>query len=234
MRITTLMCNKRIRDIDPKESSQSGRFVSYKQKKRVVEFESGLEQDFIHLLEFDSNVSKYIEQPFMIPYELNGRSRNYIPDFYVEYVEQGRLPDLFEIKYSNEVEESSDVLEAKIAAAQEWCRNANMNYKVITEKEIRENPVYLDNIKLLGHYVNSLDPYMRHNSLNFDDKHCLGIFNLIQDSDGAKSIDEFVRMYSDDEEIRYDAFFHIFYMLSTKVLKTDLFSPLNKNSIIWL
>jgi hypothetical protein len=233
MRITTLMCNKRIRDIDPKESSQSGRFVSYKQKKRVIEFESGLEQDFIHLLEFDSNVSKYIEQPFMIPYELNGRSRNYIPDFYVEYIEEGRIPDLFEIKYADEVEESSDILEAKIAAAQEWCRNANMNYRVVTEKEIRENPVYLNNIKLLGHYVNSLDPYMLHNSLNFDDEHCLGIFNHIK-KNGHKSIDEFVRGYSEDEEIRYEAFFHIFYMLSTKRLQTDLLIPLNKNSIVWL
>lgn len=226
------MCNKRIRDIDPKEFSKSGRFVSEKQKRRVIEFESELEQDFIHLLEFDSNVSKYVEQPFRIKYYLDGKERHYFPDFYVEFRDKSRKPELFEVKYSFEVDENSPEFQAKNKAAEIWANDTGMIFKVITELEIRSDKIYLDNIKLLGRYLNALDPYCLHGSLNFDDKHMLGIYNKIE-AEGPKTIDEYVREYSLDDEIRYEVFFNIFYLIASKHVSTDLLKPLTKESTIW-
>ena len=47
-------------------------------------WESQIERDFIYLLEFDSEVLSYQEQPLRIQYVRDGRVHKYTPDFLVK------------------------------------------------------------------------------------------------------------------------------------------------------
>src|SRR5437588_206487 len=75
--------NARARNISNKGSRKIiGKFPSLLMGL-VVKWESKLERDFIYLLEFDSDVISYREQPIRIIYFLDGKSCRYTPDFLV-------------------------------------------------------------------------------------------------------------------------------------------------------
>ncbi|TMD65881.1 MAG: hypothetical protein E6I91_09645 [Chloroflexi bacterium] len=69
----------RKRDVSPDGIGNSGSFFSQKMDKEV-QYESHLELQFLLMLEETKEVVLYQEQPFIIPYISNGRSRNYYPD----------------------------------------------------------------------------------------------------------------------------------------------------------
>ena len=76
------MNRKRVREINLKHFSLSGQITSLKNNS-IVKFESSLERDYSILLEFDSNVKNYLEQPLVIEYSINNRKRRYTPDFFI-------------------------------------------------------------------------------------------------------------------------------------------------------
>ena len=77
-----------------------GKFPSLKNKTSIW-FESHLERDYIHLIEFDDDVIKYREQPFKIKYSLNGNQRLYTPDFFVERQNRNQI---IEVKPQSKIE----------------------------------------------------------------------------------------------------------------------------------
>lgn len=70
---------RRAREINPNSKGQSGTFASKKLGRKVA-YESRLEQRFFLLLEHLEEVEWYQEQPFAVPYELDGVPRTYYPD----------------------------------------------------------------------------------------------------------------------------------------------------------
>ncbi|WP_309892487.1 sigma factor-like helix-turn-helix DNA-binding protein [Archangium sp.] len=70
---------RRAREINPDSEGQSGTFDS-KKLGRPVAYESRLERRFFLLLEHLEEVEWYQEQPFAVPYELDGVPRTYYPD----------------------------------------------------------------------------------------------------------------------------------------------------------
>ena len=122
-----------------------GKFPSLKTGKTVW-FESQLERDMIFLLEFDSDVVGYREQPLRIACSLDGKRHSYTPDFLV----QRRLgQQIVEVKYEEDAEKPENV--RLFDAVAPVCRETGYEFVVATERNIRAQP-RLDNIKLLHRY----------------------------------------------------------------------------------
>lgn len=98
------------RKISEHRRYKSGTFYSEK-CGRTIQYESGLERDFILQLEQLENVLFYYEQPVQIPYRCGRRKRTYTPDFGL-YLDTGEfvlveikdLPSMLEDKVQMKVE----------------------------------------------------------------------------------------------------------------------------------
>ncbi len=99
-------------------------------------FESTLERDYFFLLNFDTHVVSYEEQPIAISWQdAVGKERNYTPDVLVNY--DNTVSKLVEIKYRSELREKWSELKPKFKAAIAYCRQQGWRFKIITEIEVR-------------------------------------------------------------------------------------------------
>lgn len=124
-----------------------GKFPSRKMG-RMVAYESLIERDTIYLLEFDNGVSRYEEQPLTIRYEDDGKERHYTPDFWV-LLENGRQC-LVECKPARHVMKEKN--QRKYAAARPWCRQHDIAFLVVTDKQLRQGHL-LKNVQALSQYA---------------------------------------------------------------------------------
>lgn len=136
------------RKIPKNYRSVTGTFPSLKNKSNIS-YESLLERDFYLLLEFNSNVKSYEEQPFTIKYLRNNNTYKYTPDTLVHYYDE-TLPTVYEIKMSSAIKNNKVFFEEKINRIEEYVKNNDMNFKVFTELEIE--PIFLENALFLYRY----------------------------------------------------------------------------------
>ena len=123
-----------------------GHFPSLK-LRRMVAFESLIEQDYIYLLDYERDVTFYEEQPLTIEYPWEGKARHYTPDFCVE---RDQAHELIECKPQSKVD--TDENQRKFSAAREWCQANGWTFLVITDQALRTGP-RLANVKLLTRYA---------------------------------------------------------------------------------
>ncbi len=225
--------SKRVREILLKKFSLTG-VINISQVNKPVQFESSLERDFIYLLEFNSNVKFYLEQPLEIKFEdLEGKKRKYTPDFIVEYFD-GKI-ELIEIKYKSVLISKRDELEVKFDAAKKFCKKNKFEFKVITDEYIRnEKESELINYKFLSRYrsffknINlNKSAFERHNS----------DFNLItiKINELQKcTIIELVNNCANDDDKKAEIIFLTWYLIANKLIYTDFSIKLSLNSIIWV
>jgi len=119
-----------------------GKFPSLKMG-RMVSFESTIERDYVHLLEYEAQVEQFAEQPLTIEYMVNGKARHYTPDFKVE---SSNGITLVECKPESRVEEEHN--QHKFETAAEWCERRGWAFEVVTDAELRKG-CYLSNVKAL-------------------------------------------------------------------------------------
>src|SRR5208337_3510207 len=138
-----------VRKIPKNYRSLTGYFYSVK-NGRGINFESSLERDFYLTLEFQDDVLSYEEQPIYIEYQQNRRKKSYPPDCLVTYKdESGKRPLLVEVKFTSELAgKKKEELEEKFSIIKQYAQENGMDFKVITEKEIRVG-VYVENLKFL-------------------------------------------------------------------------------------
>lgn len=116
-------------------------------KKTGVQFESGLEEGFLYILNLDSDVKRFFDQPLQIKYQdREGVDRIYTPDYLVEY--KNRRPALFEVK-SREWLRKNDI-QHLYEVVSDFARNEAVDFHVITDKEIHTE--YCDNARFLFQY----------------------------------------------------------------------------------
>ncbi|MGI4737225.1 MAG: TnsA endonuclease N-terminal domain-containing protein [Janthinobacterium lividum] len=133
--------------------SLRGAFPSRK-NGRVVRTESALERSFCLLLEFDSRVRAYGEQPVTIPFTSRGDKvlRHYTPDFLVEYQEGASCSAvLAEIKYEADLRLKAAELAPKFEAARSYAGERGWDFRIYTEVDIVKTPL-LGNARLLLRY----------------------------------------------------------------------------------
>lgn len=141
--------NMSVRKIKKSYISCTGYFASYKNKSQVA-FESVLERNYFMMLEFDSNVVKYEEQPLSIEYKYSdGTKRKYTPDVLVTF--KNRQQELIEVKYQEEIDNSVE-LQNKIALLKkEFNYEHNIRFSVFTNNDICQTT--LENYNFLYKFV---------------------------------------------------------------------------------
>ena len=144
-----------VRKIPLRYSSVAG-VIPSKKNMRLHEFESSLERDMIALLEFDSNVQAFEEQPVRIEFlGKTGRLHSYTPDVLVHYRSDKPpgawlKPRLIEVKYRATLWAEWTTLRPKFQAAIRFASERGWEFKILTEKEIRTH--YLENVRFLNRY----------------------------------------------------------------------------------
>lgn len=229
-----LKLKKRVREISFKSSSLSGQICSKKLNKSI-QFESSLEKDFIYLIEFDTKVSSYLEQPIEIAYiDSKGKNRKYTPDFLVNYHDKFRKDEIIEIKYKSELEEKKDELEEKFESARKYCISNDLVFRVISDTYIRdEKHILLTNIKFLSRYRDFFDKIdYEATGLHFDTSYACILLDKIEQYENC-TINQLITTITNDWEKKAELIFLTWYLIANNFIGCDLNSPLNLNSAIW-
>lgn len=114
---------------------------------RVVSFYSDLERDHGILVEADPSIVWFCEQPIRVNVKIDGHDRETILDMLVRF-KDGR-EEYREVKYARDLEniEKDSQLARQLEAQLTWCVVTANQYRVVTDEEIRHNPLYLQNWK---------------------------------------------------------------------------------------
>lgn len=117
-------------------------------------FRSSWEMTFMRVLDKHPNVLQWASESIKIPYfnPLTQKWANYIPDFLIVTVDASgtKKAEMIEIKPLKEAvlekaKSKKDKLayavnEAKWTAAIEWCKKAQINFRVLTEDQLFRRP----------------------------------------------------------------------------------------------
>ena len=118
-------------------------------------YRSGWEHTFMLFCDNNPAVQQWASEPVKIPYRdpLTGKQTVYVPDFFISYIDrnQKKHAEIIEIKPANQ-----QILEkvgknpynqaqyvknmAKWEAANAWCRNQGIKFRIINENDIFHNP----------------------------------------------------------------------------------------------
>jgi len=227
---------KRVREINFKYSSLSGQISSNK-LNRSIQFESSLERDFIYLLEFDTNVNYYLEQPMVISYkDKNNKSRKYTPDFIVSYHDRFRKNEVIEIKYEEELSKKDIDLQVKLEAARLFCISNDLVFRVFTEKYIREvNKNRLRNFKFLSRYRDCFDniDFKRTGIVIDSTDSLLMMRKLKKEKEKKYSVIELINSIANNKNQKAQLIFLTWYLIANNFIKYDEDSWLDFDSKIW-
>jgi hypothetical protein len=118
-------------------------------------YRSGWEHTFMLFCDNNPSVQQWASEPVRIPYKdpLTGKQTIYVPDFLITYVDrrQKKHVELVEIKPANQqlaekvgknpYNQAQYVKNlAKWEAANAWCRNQGIQFRIINETDIFHNP----------------------------------------------------------------------------------------------
>jgi len=127
-----------VRKIPLGRRSITGAYSSVKMD-RLVYHESTLERDFIYLLEFDSNVDRYEEQPMAVQYYAGRRLITHVPDFKVRYhtADKQRSTVIFQVKYRDDLLTNWKKYHPALRATKRFARDHGWEARIVTDREIR-------------------------------------------------------------------------------------------------
>lgn len=179
----------------------------------TVQFESGLENDFIAMLEYNSQVKEYFEQPVKIMFTEGGKKRSYTPDFLVHYKQQKNSPSvkpvLYEVKFRKHIKKNWKKLKPKFLAAMRHCDEKGWRFKIITEKEIQSQ--FTENVKFLLRFMTKSPDSADVETLQYAMKEL-----------GECTAAELISHYTKDFMRQADLVPAMWYLVGNKQLKCDL------------
>lgn len=101
-----------------------GQYTSSKTGK-TYNYRSSWEKQYMELLDADSTVVGWEYEPQVILYDLEGKKRRYLPDFFVKYVDG--ITKIVEVKPASLAETKMNV--AKRAAVLKYCKENKIEYE---------------------------------------------------------------------------------------------------------
>lgn len=198
-------------------------------EEKTIQYESLLEKDFIHLMNFNDRVLDITEQPFTIEYETeNGKTNTYTPDFLVEFKQPSYLnpqklikPLLVEVKPKEKILKNWMSLKPKFRQAIKLCKKRDYHFKIFNENRIRsqelKNIIFLDRYKNYNANYSMIEQIVDH-------------LKLI----GNTTIEYLiVHLFTTDLQ-KGNAIAHIWFLIKSKVITCDLTKKLTSNTVIWL
>jgi len=125
---------------------------------RNVRLFSDLEYDHWILIETDPKVKSFCEQPLCIEYILDGKLISSIIDMWVLYTDN--TEHFIEVKYSSELNINNPKSCRSISQTSVqrlWCEKNNFRYVIKTEKDIRSNEIYIENMRTMLPYLRTIN-----------------------------------------------------------------------------
>lgn len=132
-----------------------GKFVMKNPKKyvgnKIPTYRSGWELTFMKFCDEHPNVTNWASESVRIPYKnpFTGKNTIYVPDFFINYTDKNGKShaELIEVKPSNQTFVESlgksrhnkahyALNQVKWAAANAWCKQQKIQFRIITEKDI--------------------------------------------------------------------------------------------------
>lgn len=220
-----LVAPRQMRKIKPTRRSVSGVFPF--RGEVSVPYESTLERDFIIRREFNRLVLQVIPQPVQIPFEVNGRSYTYTPDFLVYYRTDdypwacGMKPLLVEVKERSELRASWQKLKPKFRAALRFAKENGWNFRVHDEYRIRD--LVFENIRFLSRYK-------RMEFQVADTHNILGTLSTM----GQAPFHYLVSRHFNGKYDSASGIAHIWHLLATNNIECDMTLPLTHDTVLWL
>ena len=194
-----------VRKIPIQTQSVAGRFFSHK-NNQLLDFESQLEKKCYLLLEFNDEVISYEPQPLKID--------NYIPDILAH--RENNSPLLIEVKYSDEAFNPDEKLQKKFNTLEKYAQENNLEFKIFTEKEIKEP--YFSNISLIYNYANiNITDEIKNKIKSLIPKTGISIANLLS------------KLNNNIQYLTY-----IYHLIFIKELDINLYQKISYNSIVRL
>ncbi|HBB94689.1 MAG TPA: hypothetical protein DC054_04805 [Blastocatellia bacterium] len=128
-------------------------FVFSPTLKRIVVLASDLEYDESVLIEANRNMKYFCEQPRRVQVDLPSGLVTTVFDFWIQW-KDGK-EEYREVKYRRDLLKTNTKSRAhrQVEAQQTWCELHAFSYVLETEDEIRSNPMYLDNWKIILHHL---------------------------------------------------------------------------------
>lgn len=198
-------------------------------KEKTIQYESLLEKDFIHLMNFNDRVLDITEQPFTITYKnKDGNTNTYTPDFLVEFkqptylnIKKAVKPLLVEVKPNERILRDWAKLKPKFKQAIKLCKKHDYQFKIFNEKRIRSQE--LKNIVFLDRYTNyNADIHIIEQIIRY--------LNLI----GNTTVEYLItNLFITDLE-KGNAIAHIWFLINLKIVTCDLTQKLTNNTVVWL
>jgi hypothetical protein len=111
---------------------KTGQHTSPKNGGQAMNYRSGYELRVYKALDELPDVVSYKVEPIHIEYYFKGKTRNYIPDIVVYFVDGHK--EVWEVKPSSQT--TLSINSQKWKYAEDYCNNRGMFFKVITEKLI--------------------------------------------------------------------------------------------------
>ena len=121
------------------------------QGKGKITWRSSWEQRFMSFCDENRNVKAWASEGIKIPYidPITGKKRHYIPDFLIQYVDKNgkEITELVEIKPMNQTsikaagrskrnQYAAVINEAKWKSAENFCKQSNINFRILTEQDL--------------------------------------------------------------------------------------------------
>lgn len=190
------------------------------EKNELVKNNSSLKEDYIQILEFNPKISLYCEQPIKIIFQANNKLNYYEPDFYIEYI-RGKK-ELIEINPEKKFKIGYLEYLKKNKVIKEFCDSNNIDYNILTEKEIRNdllfNSTFLLNFKSAKYGFRQEDTMIIHELLDKYEK--LTITQLLDFS-------------TNEQNRKAELLYVIWYMVANYFIKIDLTQKISMNSTIY-
>lgn len=211
-----------VRVIKKNYRSVTGHFASLK-NGRNVGYESLLERDLFLLLEFDTSVVSYEEQPISLFYRYSNRDIRYTPDVLLHYKDPNRLPCIYEIKYSDEIKEKKVFLKQKFEQIEAYLAKNDMEFKLFTELDIRTQ--FLENAKMIYGAISQTVPAL--------EEYRLEQMKKVLQNEGRISIDEYMLKMSTNRYERAIYMRYLWHLIFFGHVKIDMNSKITNSSLIW-
>ncbi|HEX6957224.1 MAG TPA: Tn7 transposase TnsA N-terminal domain-containing protein [Ferrovibrio sp.] len=139
------LAGRPVRKVVTKRRKRATGLVSSVKNNGSIPWESQIERDKIYLLETAADVEAYEAQPEEFHYQLDGEMRRYYPDFRVTYWDGRR--EIVEVKCQADADDEEN--RRAFEAIRKAYAEKNIEFRVVTDTEIRKQPRLDNAIELL-------------------------------------------------------------------------------------
>lgn len=201
--------------IKPSKMNNFRGYFPSKKCGKMINYESLLERDYIHILEFDFEVEHFVSQPLYIPYVYKGVAHKYYPDFKVVTCDNRVI--IVEVKPKKYLNKEENLVKYEVGRM--FCKENDWEYLVVSEDQIRIGDLQYNLRKLRRCDYQNVETIINNT-----------IIQKVREK-GSMKIDDLSNELNKFN--KQEIFAHIYYLIYHHQLFTDLVNKkLSKESII--